>query len=93
MQTRQPEVRVQQGNLKLVYDMRGFESYRQLAKEAGVSVGTIGNLMTDNPATKRTTCSSKTARKIAKALKVPADRIFLFELCTVTRAECIPRAA
>ncbi|MCD1287291.1 MULTISPECIES: helix-turn-helix transcriptional regulator [unclassified Brevibacterium] len=90
MQSKQPEVRVQQGNLKLVYDMRGYESYRQLAKDAGVSVGTIGNLMTDNPATRRTTCTSKTAMKIAKALNVKPEQIFFFELCTVTRAECAP---
>lgn len=88
MQTRQPAVRVNKANLKFAYDMRGFTSYEQLAKAAGVSKGTIGNLMT-----KRSTCSAKTARAIAKALDVKADQIFLFELCTVTRAECSSRAA
>lgn len=93
MQNKQPVIQVNRESLKLVMDMRGFDNYRKLALAAGVSVGTVGNLLTDNPRTRRSTCSKKTALAIAKALNVKADQIFFFELCTVTRAECTPRAA
>lgn len=74
---RRPEVRVNRTNLKFAYKMRGFTSYQQLATLAGVSKGTIGNLMT-----KRNTCNPETAAAIAKALGVAPDELFTLKLCT-----------
>ena len=77
--TARPEVRVNRANLKFAYRMRGIDSYQQLATLAGVSKGTIGNLMT-----KRDTCNPETAAAIAKALNVKPDEIFTLKLCTAT---------
>lgn len=56
--------------LKMAIKFHRF-SYEQLADRAGLSKGTIGNLMT-----KRQTCTTESASKIAQALGVTTEDIF-----------------
>lgn len=81
--TKRPTVKVDYGNLRFAYDMRGFQRYSDLARAAGVSPATVGHLLNTDPRTRRTTCDPTTAQKIAKALDVKPDRIFLYELYPV----------
>lgn len=50
-------------------------SYADLARAAGVSKGTVGNLASGA----RTTANPETAAKIAKALNVDTDDLFRLE--------------
>lgn len=53
-------------------------SYSDLARAAGVSKGTVGNLASGA----RTTANPETAAKIAKALNVDTDDLFRLEPIT-----------
>lgn len=57
-------------------------SYADLARAAGVSKGTVGNLASGT----RSTATPETAAKIAKALNVDTKDIFVLEPLTVASA-------
>lgn len=65
-----------------IYKVRQIKSYRDLAKAAGVSTGTIGNLLTKGKA-HRPTVTPEVAARIAKALGVEHDDIFVLEVLNV----------
>lgn len=61
-----------------IYKVRQFDSYQELATKAGVSKGTIGNLLTKGKA-HRPTVTPEVAAKIARALGVDHDDVFVLE--------------
>jgi transcriptional regulator with XRE-family HTH domain len=63
--------KIKPGALKLLMDFHNI-SYREAARRTGVSVGTIGNIVTEA----RKYVNPSTAGKIAKGLGVETDSLF-----------------
>lgn len=67
------------GAIEMAMRFNNIETKAQLARVAGISKGTAGNLLNET----RATFNPETAAKIAKGLRVPTDTLFTLEALRV----------
>lgn len=80
------DVHLRDSNLLKQYMTYKDWTIRELADLVGVSKTTIGDLRTGE----RSYCNPRVAKKIAKALDVPVEVLFLTKPSTVSRETCRP---
>lgn len=61
--------------IEMAMGFNNIKTKAELARAAGISKGTAGNLLNG----KRATFNPETAAKIAKGLRVPTDALFVLE--------------